>query len=337
MYDTAEAAARRPVWILFGFAAAVFLGACSSESPELADFTTTTSEPATSAPSSSTTALEGTSPSIEEAALDDALDRWLGAVAAVRASEPLDTAPLDALAATSIVEATLAPIQFERDNLAWRQLWADHELQSTEVTIDGSTATWAGCVAVRLLSEGDETAPGERINVERVTARFVADGDALVLDAYDVVDDVCLPADHGLDLATIEADVTDAITAPPSYLDPPVLDEALIARHRTDEMVTNGLSLAQFLIDEGLVFRASVEVDDVAVVAKAFDLVIVQSCQVLGEDYGVYAQATGDPAELEGIELPGTQITSTGYYREEGGTWKLVNAFTEGDSGCASL
>ncbi len=322
-----------PLVVRLAVVALLLVAGCSSSNSSSPRSVTTADPLVTTATTESATVGESTPSTGADTAVgfDDvtaALVAWLTAVGEVTGSDPLDSEPLDGLAVPEVIESTLAPIELGRANLDWLERLAEFEVQPSDVVVDGATATWAGCVASRFVAEGPEPLPGDRLLIERVSAQLAIDGPTIVLTSYDVVADRCLPVDHGLDTERLEDDAIAALSAPSAYLDPPVVDEELVRQHRTGELVDGGVALAQSMLDQGLGFRATIEVRDVAVLGMAFGVVIVRSCEVLGADYGVYDLESGAPVQLDGVDEPGTEVTRTSQFVEEGGTWKMMTAET---------
>jgi|GEM_PF-2201023 len=324
----------RPRWIPVLVGITALAAACSGDDstadtiPADTTLSPTTVSPSTAAPSTTSTAA----PIDKTPDVDAAWTAFLEAWALARVSDPIDAGGLEAVAVSPLAVRVRTAIAAERVNPAGGTGWIvsmEFETTPLEINVDGDTATWEGCTAVREVGEpidpdGIGVEPFDQILIDRQLVTFTRSDSDWLVESVETVSDHCVPPD--LDPTTIEAIVAayeEYWDRRPEFLDPPDPASPTIAEVAAGGTAEFLRDLAQRMADEGAALRGRPETHP-ELSEYGLGTAVIVDCQALPDDWGAFGLATGERRSDILEVVPDQRDVRQTFLAMEEGRWKVA-------------
>lgn len=286
----------------------------TTESPPA---TTTSTTPATTTSTSTTVALP------PEGDVELAWDAFWAAWVEVRASDDLDTGPLDAVAAPNVVEGAVALFEREREP-DQGPVASEVAAGATVVDLGADVATVEDCV---LLSPSFTNTTG-----------VWYEADIRLRPRGWVVTELRIPSGAGCvptELAEAAIAGYEAYyNARSEFWDPadpahPLIDDVL-----AEPQLSFIVGLLEDHAARGVALRGQPTIHPEVIEVRSFDELVILSCMEPDPDYGVYDVATGERLPDAPPVRPGQHDLQSAVMVLEDGTWKVSDLQGQVDFAC---
>jgi hypothetical protein len=271
----------------------------------------------TSGPTSTTTAID------ETAEVTAAWDGFWEAWAAVRASEDLDRAPLEAVAAPEVVDGAVALFERQRESGlgAVETEWATHPKVTTSGT---GEAVIEDCV---LLSPSFTDAAGVWYEADMVQEG----GDWIVGDLRITTTSGCVPEELAAAAIAAYEGYYDART---KFWDPPDPEHPLIEEVLADPQRGFIVGLLEEHAARGVALRGQPTTHQEVIEVRSPSELVILSCLEPDPDYGLYDLDTNQRLAEEPAVKEGQRDLESAVMVLEDGVWKVSDLQGQVDFAC---